>query len=86
MNATEDLVTSDDHGYLNIPDQVHFYVMINKDSLYMVEARRNDLAKTYFTIQFNQLAPRSVDSTLGDIGGVVDIGNFQEGYCSGWPL
>jgi hypothetical protein len=46
MNKSEDILTTDDHGFLNIPDDHHFYCMMDNQTLYMVNARRNDMART----------------------------------------
>ncbi len=46
------ITDKDDYGYLNIPDESHFYFMMNEDTLFMVDARRNDLAKTHMSIEF----------------------------------
>jgi len=54
-NPKTNLKEKDDWGYLNIPDNVHFYGMMNDQTLYLVQARRNDLAKTYLSIEFSWL-------------------------------
>ncbi len=53
MNKSEDIISKDDYGFLNIPDDTHFYFMMDSKTLYMVDARRNDLAKTHLSINFN---------------------------------
>ena len=52
LNASEDLSGEDEYGYLNIPDEYHFYLMMSETNLYMVNARRNDLATTHLSIDF----------------------------------
>lgn len=60
MNKSEDIITTDDYGYLNIPDDHHFYFMMDNTTLYMVTARRNDIAKTQMSIDFHSLKNRRI--------------------------
>jgi hypothetical protein len=61
LNKTEDIISTDDHGYINIPDDHHFYFMITDTTLFMVNARKNDLARTHMSIDFKDLEERSED-------------------------
>lgn len=81
INKEEDLISSDEYGYLNIPDEVHFYFMMNAKNLYMVNGRRNDLATTQISVAFLDLVERKFDEAGQEVGGIQDIGNFKEGFC-----
>jgi hypothetical protein len=81
LNRTEDIVTTDEFGTLNIPDDHHFYFMMTASTLYMVNARKNDLAKTHMSVDFKDLEDRAEDDEGNETGGVQDIGDFKEGFC-----
>lgn len=78
-----DLTEKDEYGFKNIPDNIHFYGMMNDQTLYLVQARRNDLAKTYLSIEFNLLKEIVLPKKPGEkiSGGLIDMGNFKEGSC-----
>ena len=70
QNKETDIVISDDYGFLNIPDEVHFYFMMNAKSLYMVNGRRNDLATTQISVSFDDLVERGFDEAGQETGGI----------------
>ena len=55
INKTEDIITTDEYGTLNIPDDHHFYFMMTQKTLFMVNARKNDLAKTHMSVDFKDI-------------------------------
>lgn len=73
---------SDDCGPMEIPDQYHFFFYLTSDSMLIVSARKNSLAKTLRVLHFKKEknAEQQVDHTDYLIG-VEDQGNYQEGYC-----
>ena len=42
----EDDGKTDGFGSINIPDNVHFFFALTKDTLFVLSSRRNDIAKT----------------------------------------
>jgi hypothetical protein len=58
LNKKTDIVSTDDAGFLNIPDDFHFFFMMDINTLYMVNGRTNDLAKTTLSIDFHMLLDR----------------------------
>lgn len=83
MDPNTNLTESDDYGYLNIPDDHHFYAMMTDETFYLVDARRNDLAKTHTSIDFKTLKELVKPFTPLDkeMGGLLDLGGFKEGHC-----
>lgn len=83
MDPNTDLKQSDAHGFLNIPDDHHFYAMMNEETFYLVDARRNDLARTHTSIDFKYLKDiiKPSNELEKETGGLLDLGGFQEGYC-----
>jgi len=72
----------DEWGFLNIPDDTHFFFILTRKTLYAMNARRNDIAKTYKSIEMDWIEPTITgDQTVGYKGGLEDIGNFKEGFC-----
>jgi len=57
--------------------------MMNEETFYLVDARRNDLAKTHTSIDFRTLKEllKPSNEFEKEIGGLLDLGGFQEGYC-----
>lgn len=72
----------DEFGFFNIPDDTHFFFILTKKSLFAVNARRNDIAKTYKSLELEWIEPVVTgDLVQGYKGGLEDIGNFKEGFC-----
>jgi len=70
----------DECGSLEIPDAYHFFFYLTTDTLYIVSARKNSLAKTIRVLHFKSSTPKNTDYNDYLIG-VEDQGNYQEGYC-----
>jgi len=70
----------DSWGSFNIPDDTHFFFFLTRKTLYAMNSRRNDIAKTYKSIELDWIEP-SVIGDMGYKGGLEDIGNFREGFC-----
>lgn len=72
----------DENGFFNIPDDTHFFFVLTRKTLYAMNARRNDIAKTYKSIELQWIEPTVTgDLVQGYKGGLEDIGNFREGFC-----
>ena len=67
----------DDCGSLEIPDAFHFFFYLTFDALYIVSARKNDLAKTFRVLNFKSNTMKNSEMVLG----IEDQGDYQEGYC-----
>jgi len=52
MKKTYDKTEKDDFGPIDIPDASHFFMTLTKDALYVLSARRNELAKTQEVLSF----------------------------------
>lgn len=65
---------------MDIPDREHFFMILNREGLFALASRRNDLAHTMRTLMLDAIKPIHQTKT-GTIGGLENIGNFKEGYC-----
>ena len=66
-----DISTKDSYGTIDIPDNIHFFFTLTKDSLYIISARRNDIAKTQEVLHISSLSQQTAGQY---IGGVEDQG------------
>lgn len=71
----------DECGPLDIPDAYHFFFYLTGDSLFLVSARKNSLAKTLRVFHFKSKTMRQQQDHEDYIAGIEDQGNYQEGYC-----
>jgi len=72
----------DSWGSFNIPDDTHFFFVLTRKTLYAMNSRRNDIAKTYKSIEMEWIEPTVTgDLIQGYKGGLEDVGNFREGFC-----
>lgn len=70
-------IAKDDYGVLEVPDSFHFFFYLTSDSLYIVSARKNSIAKTLKIVNF-----KTDNLKINEyLSGVEDQGNYQEGYC-----
>ena len=67
MKRKVNLDQADDYGSLEIPDNLHFFFTLTKTALYIISARRNDIAKTQEVLQISSIAPQTIGSFVGGI-------------------
>jgi hypothetical protein len=77
--VTLDLTATDEVGYRNIPDEEHFFFILTDTSMNILSARKTNLARTMDVLNIDDIANRT--SCCEFQGGVVDHGDFLEGYC-----
>ena len=61
-------------GSLYIPDPNSFFFYLSSRKLYIVSARKNDMAETKAVLDFDPSKSQYITE-------IKDIGNFKEGYC-----
>lgn len=72
----------DDFGWFDIPDDTHYFFVLSPTTLYAISGRRNDVAKTYKSLELSWLEPTTADAVTSEYhGGMEDIGNYREGFC-----
>lgn len=64
----------DQWGSLYIPDPNSFFFYLSARKLYIVSARKNDMAETKAVLDFDPSKSQYITE-------IKDIGNFKEGYC-----
>lgn len=76
---------TDDVGYVNIPDEKSFYMVLTQNSLNILSSRRNQITKTLDVIDLNGINRITQDSDAeGNLvyrGGIDYMGDFDEGKC-----
>lgn len=64
---------------IHIPDKSSFYSTIYDDKLVISKSRDKFINSKYDVLRFDYLSP--IADHEGYAGGIVDFGNFKEGYC-----
>jgi len=74
-----DLNKKDIVGYVNVPDEDHFFFVLTANTLNVLSSRKNKYAKTIDILNLEEVLMQP--STCKFDGGVIDHGDFLEGYC-----
>lgn len=75
----KDYLKRDDTGYINIPSKFHFFFSVNSENVVVLSSRNRKLHKVIDTLHINLINPIASDNP--DIGGVQNLGEFDEGNC-----
>jgi hypothetical protein len=85
--VTLDLTQKDSVGYINIPDEENFFFILTENSLNVLSSRKvkikfkikNNLARTIDILNVDEIVNNTNAKEFQ--GGVVDHGDFSEGFC-----
>jgi len=69
----------DKYGYLNIPSNVHYFAIIQKDKLNIISSRSDEIPNIVDTLNYEFIKPIPISNPMS--GGINDLGNFPEGKC-----
>jgi len=83
--TAEETSKQDEVGPLTIPDDKSFYMILTTSTLNVLTSRRNQITKTWDVIDLN-IVKDVYEDVLDDgstsyKGGVVGLGQFDEGIC-----
>lgn len=70
----------DDFGPVAVPDRNSFFMVLTATELIALDSRYNAMTRAVASIAISNIKPVS-KGKKGFTGGLVDIGNFKEGFC-----
>jgi len=75
----DDMDSSDQYGIIRIPSKHSFYLVIYNYSLIFHSNRKDPYSRSFDSLKLDHINLVPEDEQL--MGGVSDLGNFNEGYC-----
>ena len=78
-NSSMNLISKDNMGYLNIPNEQYFWLELDQHSLNAYTSRNPRYRKKDNCLKISDLVPEIMTNPCK--GGIEDVGNFTEGYC-----
>ena len=69
----------DKYGMINIPSNIHYFAIIQKDKLNVLASRSDEIPTIIDTLNYQFIRPIPIERPTK--GGINDLGNFPEGKC-----